>query len=1041
MRDDQKTKADLLQELSILRERVTGLKQAAKQWSKTFDATSDLAFVQDKDFRFVKVNKSVCDLLKVKPEDLIGKKCYEILHKSDKPWPNCPLAKALKDKKPHTEEVDDPNIGIPLLITAFPSFDENGELTSVVHIATDITERKRMEDEIRESEERWHSLAENAPNMIIIVNRDGIIQFINRTPTGFTTEKSVGRNIYDYIRPEYRNVARETIKRVFQTGEPAGYENIAPGLHGRDSWYDTQVGAIKSNGQVVAVTLFVTDITERRKAHERLQASQERLIAFMESAADHFAVFDAHLNYLEVNTATLQFMGMRKKDVLGKNILDVFPDAKEIGLYDRFKKVIETGEPFVLDDFRPAPRFGERCFVLKAFKVGQGLGVMVSDVTEHTRARQRDDIILKICIDGFWLVDTDGKILEVNDAYCRMSGYNRDELLTMNIQDVEASETPQEIAQHIRKILGGGAHRFESCHRRKDGTIVDLDISAHYLELDGGRIFTFFRDITERKRAEKKIEELAKFPAENPNPVLRVTKDGTIIYANEASDALLRECRDSYCQVGESLPDQWCQVAAGVSSSGLVKEIEVEYECCTMSLTFAPVVDLGYVNIYGLDITERKRAEEQLAKTKERLGYILTATPVTTYTCEVGGNWAATFISENVRDQCGYEPHQFLEDYNFWVDNIHPDDRQHVLAGLSRLFEDDFHVHEYRFLHKDGSYRWVHDEMRLIRDEQGKPVECIGYWVDISERKKAEEEIEIFKKMADLATHGCAIVDLDGNLVYINDGFARMHGYEPAELIGKNLEIFHTDAQIKRVSEINKRLMETGQGIQAEEVWHVRRDGTEFPTLMSNWVLKDDNGNPLLMCGTAIDITERRKAEEQQALWFKILETLHRHESLKVMCRETVSLIKEYLGCEVVALRLREGQDYPYFVNNGFPETFIKSENYLCVHDKEGNVIKDSCGSPVLACMCGIIINAKFNPDKPFFTKEGSFWTNSTSNHLASIKAEDKGAATRTRNVCNQNGYESVALIPIKVSGDNIGLLQINDKRRNLFSLGSIQFF
>jgi len=89
MRDDQKTKAELLRELNTLRERVSGHNRPAEEWSKIFDATSDIVFVQDKDFKVIKVNKSACDVLKVKPEDLIGKKCYEVLHKSDKPWPNC----------------------------------------------------------------------------------------------------------------------------------------------------------------------------------------------------------------------------------------------------------------------------------------------------------------------------------------------------------------------------------------------------------------------------------------------------------------------------------------------------------------------------------------------------------------------------------------------------------------------------------------------------------------------------------------------------------------------------------------------------------------------------------------------------------------------------------------------------------------------------------------------------------------------------------------------------------------------------------------
>jgi hypothetical protein len=94
---------------------------------------------------------------------LIEKKCYEVLHKSDKPWPNCPLAKALKDKRPHTEEVCDPNIGIPLLIIASPLFDENGELTTVVHVATDITKRKKAREVLRAAELRYRTLFESIP--------------------------------------------------------------------------------------------------------------------------------------------------------------------------------------------------------------------------------------------------------------------------------------------------------------------------------------------------------------------------------------------------------------------------------------------------------------------------------------------------------------------------------------------------------------------------------------------------------------------------------------------------------------------------------------------------------------------------------------------------------------------------------------------------------------------------------------------------------------------------------------------------------------
>ncbi len=127
------------------------LKQAAKEWSDTFDAITDLVFIQDKDFKIIKVNKAFADALKVKPDDIIGKKCYEILHKSNKPWPGCPFAKTKKDKKPHTEEVNDPNIGVPLLISTSPIFNKKGELIGSVHIAQDITELKKADEERREA--------------------------------------------------------------------------------------------------------------------------------------------------------------------------------------------------------------------------------------------------------------------------------------------------------------------------------------------------------------------------------------------------------------------------------------------------------------------------------------------------------------------------------------------------------------------------------------------------------------------------------------------------------------------------------------------------------------------------------------------------------------------------------------------------------------------------------------------------------------------------------------------------------------------------
>ena len=131
--------------------------------------------------------------------------------------------------------------------------------------------------------------------------------------------------------------------------------------------------------------------------------------------------------------------------------------------------------------------------------------------------------------------------------------------------------------------------------------------------------------------------------------------------------------------------------------------------------------------------------------------------------------------------------------------------------------------------------------------------------------------------------------------------------------------------------------------------------------------------------------------------------------------------------------------DYPYFLYYGFNKDFIETENTLCRQDENRNIKIDSEGNPVLECMCGNIIRGRFNPDLPFFTLGGSFWTNTTTELLATTTEKDR--QSRTRNRCNREGYESVGLFPLKIGTYIVGLLQLNDHRRNMFSDESIERF
>jgi len=169
------------------------------------------------------------------------------------------------------------------------------------------------------------------------------------------------------------------------------------------------------------------------------------------------------------------------------------------------------------------------------------------------------------------------------------------------------------------------------------------------------------------------------------------------------------------------------------------------------------------------------------------------------------------------------------------------------------------------------------------------------------------------------------------------------------------------------------------------------------------------------------------------------MQLLNQSDEKTAIIRNFLLLIKEFTGFEAVGIRLREGEDFPYYETSGFTADFVEAERYLCTRDQAGELIRNLEGNPYHECMCGNVICERTNPSLPFFTEGGSFWSNSTTELLASTTEEDRQA--RTRNRCNSEGYESVALIPLRSGSEIVGLLQLNDSRKGMFTLEMIRFF
>jgi PAS domain S-box-containing protein len=178
--------------------------------------------------------------------------------------------------------------------------------------------------------------------------------------------------------------------------------------------------------------------------------------------------------------------------------------------------------------------------------------------------------------------------------------------------------------------------------------------------------------------------------------------------------------------------------------------------------------------------------------------------------------------------------------------------------------------------------------------------------------------------------------------------------------------------------------------------------------------------------------SDQRFCEVESAL----LRICHLSRSLEGLMRELTGFFAGMTGCEAVGIRLHRNGDFPYYTTTGFADDFVLAERSLCSYRQDGSVELDEVGNPALACMCGNVIRGRFDVSKPFFTERGSFWTSSTTQLLASTTDADRQA--RTRNRCNGEGYESVAVIPLKASGKTIGLVQFNDRQPGRFDADAI---
>ena len=297
-----------------------------------------------------------------------------------------------------------------------------------------------------------------------------------------------------------------------------------------------------------------------------------------------------------------------------------------------------------------------------------------------------------------------GIILDCNQAAIQALGWSREELVGRHQRTLHpAEERSDGFSRTFREHLGErSGDVLQSRVLTKDGRVLDVTIKASLFEHQGRRlVLGVFHDVTERLGYEKRIWELSRFPEENPNPVLRATAEGRILYANAAACAVFHE---GGCALEDLLPPLFRQAIALALAQDAIQIIETTHGARGYRYAISPMQAVGYVNLYGMDITERMEIEKALARSEERFRLALKAANFGSWDWDLASGQVSW--SETVAPLFGLAPGAFGGDYPSFLALAHPGDRRMLEEAVRAALEDKKEYNlEHRIVQPGGRVR------------------------------------------------------------------------------------------------------------------------------------------------------------------------------------------------------------------------------------------------------------------------------------------------------------------------------------------------
>lgn len=548
------------------------------------DSSGDLLWAKDLNNNYIFVNKAMCNKLlsAVDTTEPIGKSDLFFAQRERNLHPDEPNWHTFGEICADTDTVVVANLKpmqfdeygnvknkfLFLDVHKAPMFNSEGVLIGVVGSARDVTDQKQAEidlihakEQAEESQERYKSITEQSI-MGVCILQDEVFKYTNKAILdiyGYTFE-----DINNWQPGEYLKLyAGETLKMVSEqahkkqigdTSQLTHYNICCKKKNGDLLWVDNYSRTITYDGRN-AVLITQIDITDRILAEEKLKYNERKFRILADNTTDWESWIDENGNYVFISPSCKRISGYEPQEFFDNPalFLDIVrSDYKEL-IQDHHQNTISTETLHVYDfpiitknneeiwlEHTCIPIYDENGFFL-------GRRGNNRDITERIKSRKeletsaaKRKVILETAMDGLWITDSKGVLLEINDAYCQMSGYTREELLTKEIIEITDDIDRENLVKNFERIKELGQLRFERTHIRKDGTRFNVEISAQYQTFEGGQFVVFIHDITERKRIQ---EELRKSQKELQSFTAYLLK----VRENERADVSL-EIHDSVAQ-------------------------------------------------------------------------------------------------------------------------------------------------------------------------------------------------------------------------------------------------------------------------------------------------------------------------------------------------------------------------------------------------------------------------------------------------------------------------------------------------------------